>query len=440
MRVVSASRSVVPRLLFAAALPCRNQNSMYQFVRRARLPTACDSPPAGTPNNDGGGFGELGLNPLLLPPLAAAGIEQPTEVQRAAFEMILSGNDAVLLSETGTGKTLAYALPLIHQLIEQAAMRDAGEAADDAATDGGGESRLPYRRTPINQALVLVPNRDLAAQVYGVMDGIVSSLPETLQDTLRVSSLVSEVGADADANILISTPAIALKLWRGPEQVRWVVMDEADALLAGSWKVSARAQYPIEQIVAQVKRAAKEESRRESDAPLVKPKLGREGRRESRDQARYASRQFVVTGATMPNAGTKNMEEHVKRLFPNAQWFLAERVHRSVAAVKHLFVKIDADRRGSALQQALRYGPGGRVLIFANTLEMAEAAHSDACLELGTAGCAIFHAGLPAYEREETLAAFGRGQPAALVCTVRRRQRHTERNGLLLPPPLRHVC
>ena len=38
----------------------------------------------------------------------------------------------------------------------------------------------------------------------------------------------------------------------------------------------------------------------------------------------------------MPNAGTKNMEEHVKRLFPSASWFFASRLHPSVAAVKLL--------------------------------------------------------------------------------------------------------
>ena len=396
-------RTGLPRLLFAAALPYRNHLPSFQRVRPFSL--CATSPPSG--------FAALGLNPLLLPALTSLGIEEPTEVQRAAFEMLLGGNDAVLLSETGTGKTLAYALPLVHRLIDRVQQQ-----ADEAAPIED-DTRPSLRRTPESQALILVPNRELAAQVHGVVSGIVASLPDELQPALRVSSLAAEYGADVDATILISTPALALKLWRGPEPIRWVVLDEADALLAGSWKVRARMNYPIEQIVSMVKRTAKLEAR-DSYVPLntrqSKDDKRASGRKE-RAELFYKTKQFVITGATMPNAGTKNMEEHVKRLFPSAEWFMASRVHRSVAAVKQFFVKIDPESRGDALQQALKHGPDGKVLVFANTLEMATAAYEDAKKQLGADGCGFFHAGLPPNERAAALADFENGSPNVLVCT-----------------------
>ena len=442
---------MLPRLIFAAALPVRNAHVAHVALRRTRPPQACINFFSTSTSSDAD-FPSLGLNPLLLPALTAAGIERPTEVQRAAFEMILNGEDSVLLSETGTGKTLAYTLPLVHRLIEYVeADEQAGAAGEAEAADERPRGRF---RTPPNQALVLVPNRDLAAQVTSVISGVVEALPADLQSALRVSSLAAEVGADADATILVATPALALKLWRGPDTVRWVVMDEADALLAGSWKLTARMNYPIEQIIAQVKRAAKVE------AKASRTTGPRASGRAERAKAFYASRQFVVTGATMPNAGTKNMEEHVKRLLPTAQWFLASRVHKSVDTIKHFFVKIDGEARAAALQQALKHGPQGKVLIFANTFEMAEAAvrqpgsirpylwdpshpcyalpgplalpcshpevsvdryrapqHADATIELGSDGCGMYHAGMSTAERAASLAAFERGEPSVLVCT-----------------------
>ena len=76
--------------------------------------------------------------------------------------------------------------------------------------------------------------------------------PEDARRAVRASCLVSDVGADADASIMVATPPVALQRWRGPHSVRWVVLDEADLLLAGSFKRSARSNYPIELLIADV--------------------------------------------------------------------------------------------------------------------------------------------------------------------------------------------
>merc|ERR1712216_357792 len=83
------------------------------------------------------------------------------------------------------------------------------------------------------------------------------------------------------------------------------------------------------------------------------------------------------------------------------------------------FVKVDDDNRGEALRQALRHGPQGRTLIFANTLPMAEEAYAEALVlapsQLSTTG--LYHGELPSRERAELLDGFADGTISTLVCT-----------------------
>ena len=330
-----------------------------------------------------------------------------------AYEAILSGNDAVLLSETGSGKTLAYALPILNRLI--------GEAEEQNSVKSTGQAVSQPLRSPrrLSQVLVLQPNRDLCAQVLSVFRRFLEALPDNLHQQLSVSSLVSEVDADTDATILIATPSVALKLWNGPDNVRIVVLDEADALLAGSFKPAARAQYPVEILIAAVKRAAKEEAIA-SGAPRWDGPRGAVGAEARAARAvAYASKQFVLVGATMPNAGTKNMEGHVRRLLPRAEWHRASHVHRGRTELSQYFVKVDDNNRGEALRQALRHGPQGRTLIFANTLPMAQEAYAEALILASNQKemTGLYHAELPNHERAELLCAFANGSLSTLVCT-----------------------
>src|SRR5688572_1220596 len=90
---------------------------------------------------DATGFAALGLADSLVAAVASLGYEEPTPVQRETIPLMLSGRDLLAQAATGTGKTAAFALPLLHRLIEDAS--------------GRGRTR----------ALVLVPTRELAMQV-----------------------------------------------------------------------------------------------------------------------------------------------------------------------------------------------------------------------------------------------------------------------------------
>src|SRR5271163_4378452 len=92
--------------------------------------------------NDGGagGFADLALAPELCRALAGLGYEEPTPIQREAIPPLLLGRDLVGQAATGTGKTAAFALPLVQRLAAQ-----------------------PDRIRP--SAIVLVPTRELCMQV-----------------------------------------------------------------------------------------------------------------------------------------------------------------------------------------------------------------------------------------------------------------------------------
>ncbi|HET6545729.1 MAG TPA: DEAD/DEAH box helicase [Rhodanobacteraceae bacterium] len=90
-------------------------------------------------------FDTLGLSPALLRALAERGYTTPTPIQRAAIPVILAGGDLLAGAQTGTGKTAAFALPLLERLCPN------------------GTRAAPSRRP---RALVLTPTRELAAQVH----------------------------------------------------------------------------------------------------------------------------------------------------------------------------------------------------------------------------------------------------------------------------------
>src|SRR3954470_8153850 len=102
-------------------------------------PAQHDAPTETTPDDadEAHAFTELGLRSELLGALSALGYEEPTPIQRAAIPPLLDGRDLLGQAATGTGKTAAFALPMIETVTRDAKTR----------------------------ALVLVPTRELAMQV-----------------------------------------------------------------------------------------------------------------------------------------------------------------------------------------------------------------------------------------------------------------------------------
>ena len=159
-------------------------------------------------------FSELGLALPIQRALATRDHIHPTPIQAKAIPKLLAGDDVMGIAQTGTGKTAAFALPILHQL------------------SLSGQGNVPHRP----RALILAPTRELAIQIgeefraYGkhlslrhaVIYGGVGQRPQ-------VSAL--ERGAD----IVIATPGRLLDLmdqgWIGLRDVKFLVLDEADRML-----------------------------------------------------------------------------------------------------------------------------------------------------------------------------------------------------------------
>jgi ATP-dependent RNA helicase DeaD len=162
-------------------------------------------------DDNGASFAELELRPELLAVLSALGYEEPTPIQREAIPPLLRGSDLLGQAATGTGKTAAFALPVLQQL-----------TGDD--------------RGPDPLALVLVPTRELAVQVsqafhrYG-RDLGVRVLPIYGGQPIGRQLQALERGVD----VVVATPGRALdhisRQTLRLRAVRMVVLDEADEML-----------------------------------------------------------------------------------------------------------------------------------------------------------------------------------------------------------------
>ncbi|MGO4699717.1 DEAD/DEAH box helicase [Dyella sp. 2RAB6] len=158
-------------------------------------------------------FESLGLAPALLRALAEQGYANPTPIQAGAIPVVLEGHDLLAAAQTGTGKTAAFALPLLHKL----------------ASAGPATTRRPH-------ALVLTPTRELAAQVN-----------DNLRDYgrhLRVSSTTIfggvSMGPQMQAlrrgvDVVIATPGRLIDHMQQRSidlsGVKTLILDEADRML-----------------------------------------------------------------------------------------------------------------------------------------------------------------------------------------------------------------
>ena len=155
-------------------------------------------------------FGDLGLSPRLLEAIRRSGYERPTEIQRRAIPPALEGRDILGSAQTGTGKTAAFALPMIQRLDE----RDHG----------------------VLRGLVVTPTRELARQVERAVSiyGTTSSIePLVVHGGTPLGPEIRDLSWGCD--VLAATPGRLLDhVRRGTvdlSRVEVLVLDEADRML-----------------------------------------------------------------------------------------------------------------------------------------------------------------------------------------------------------------
>ena len=155
-------------------------------------------------------FSEFGLSPSLLKALTEMGLEHPTEIQLQGIPQIIAGHDIFGIAPTGTGKTAAYLLPLLH--------------------------KLKYAQGDAPRALILAPTRELVTQITGEIERLTAFVD------LRAVELYGGLGPKTQiemiqkgCDILVATPGRFMDIYLKGEiivkQLKTLILDEADKMM-----------------------------------------------------------------------------------------------------------------------------------------------------------------------------------------------------------------
>ena len=167
--------------------------------------------PGGENNSDGPNFEDFDLLPEILQAISKMGYETPSPIQRRSIPPLLEGFDLLGVAQTGTGKTAAFALPLL--------------------------SRLDPSLKAV-QMLCLAPTRELAIQVADAIESFAEYIPG-----LRILPVYGGTGYSEQirelkrgAQIVVGTPGRVMdhvqKKYMKLDQVKAMVLDEADEMLS----------------------------------------------------------------------------------------------------------------------------------------------------------------------------------------------------------------
>jgi len=154
-------------------------------------------------------FSTLGLHPQLMQAIKRLQFTEPTPIQAEAIPAILAGRDVIATAQTGTGKTAAFLLPILHQLLGQP------------------------RGTP--RVLIITPTRELAQQIESVCQGFIEGTP------IRVGLVVGGASIDrqdrmlrGNVDILVATTGRLIDHMRTLQppfaRISTLVLDEADRM------------------------------------------------------------------------------------------------------------------------------------------------------------------------------------------------------------------
>ncbi|MGO5000248.1 DEAD/DEAH box helicase [Oceanisphaera sp. W20_SRM_FM3] len=339
-------------------------------------------------------FAELNLHPNLVAALPND-CQLPTAIQAQALPSIIDGQDVLALAPTGSGKTLAFGLGLLQQLSVQLAMSKVAAAQQvreferfsnsnfsnnlDLAKDSFDDAVAPpsFSRAYM-QAVIIVPTRELAAQISTVLTPLAASMQ------LNVGTLCGGVDLEqqvADFNqltpqLVVATPGRLLDLLKQKlislKGVQHLVLDEADRLLEmGFW-------------------------------PDVQKLMS----------AMPALQQQLLFSATLPN----ELAEQLQQLSPNAHRFAVGHQNSVVAGVAQTCYLVNKGSKAQALIALLKEQLSGlQVLVFINARDSADSL-SKRLNKAGIVALAL-HGEKDQTERDQALLAFKQGDINVLVAT-----------------------
>jgi ATP-dependent RNA helicase DeaD len=305
------------------------------------------------------GFAALGLSTPIVSAVAAVGYEEATPIQREAIPILLTGRDLVGQAGTGTGKTAAFTLPLLHRL----AARPRGKDSSATAVRG----------------LILVPTRELAMQVAEAVHKYAKGLPLPVVPLYGGASMEQQIRAlRRGAAVVVATPGRALDhLRRGTldlSALESLVLDEADEMLDMGFADD------LEAIL--------------SSTPT--------------------SRQTALFAATMAPRIQAVATKHLKD--PARVTIAREKVAAGkVPRVRQVAYLVARDHKAAALDRVLEYENPTSAIIFCRTrIEVDELTDT---LDAHGYSAHALHGGMEQRQRDRVMQAFRAGQADVLVAT-----------------------
>lgn len=300
-------------------------------------------------------FNDFALSKSILKALSEQGYQKPTEIQRAAIPVLLTGNDLFASAQTGTGKTAAFALPMLQILSERC-----GKGPKDRAI----------------RALILTPTRELALQIDESFRAYGRHLP------LRTAVVLGGVRADAQIkalrrrpDILVATPGRLLDLL-GQGHIRlnnveMLVLDEADRMLDMGFI------HDVKKIVAKVP----------------------------------SERQTMLFSATLPETVIRLASSMLK----DPVRISVSPADPVVANITQKILFVEQMHKNALLQNMLKDKAIGKALVFTRTKHMA----NRLCQQLSRKGISAdsIHSNKSQNARQRALADFDRGRVKVLVAT-----------------------
>jgi ATP-dependent RNA helicase RhlE len=300
-------------------------------------------------------FDDFAISKSLLKALSEQGYQKPTDIQRAAIPVLLTGNDLFASAQTGTGKTAAFSLPILQIL---------------------GERHVKRPKDKAIRALVLTPTRELALQIDESFRAYGRHLP------LRTAVVLGGVPASAqiralrrDPDILVATPGRLLDLL-GQGHIRlndveMLVLDEADRMLDMGFI------HDVRKIVARVP----------------------------------SDRQTMLFSATLPEAVVRlasSMLKDPERISVSPEIPVAANIKQKILFVEKM-------HKNALLKDMLRDKAVGKALVFTRTKHRAKRV-SEQLSKNGISADSI-HSNKSQNARQKALANFDQGRVKVLVAT-----------------------
>ncbi|KAE9009647.1 hypothetical protein PF005_g11596 [Phytophthora fragariae] len=327
-------------------------------------------------------FHDLGVDARIVAGLKEMKITSPTGIQSKSIPAILARHDVLCAAQTGTGKTLAYLVPVVEQLLR----KEAAKQKEHEAKGLTGPAEVVLGRP---SALILLPSRELALQVASVAKQLSHSAKfASCTITSGERKSIQQRNTARRLDLIIGTPGrVAKCISKGDffvSRINTVVVDEADTLFD-----------------------AKMGFRTELDAVL--------GAIQASAAKRNQPLQMILAAATIRSP----IDQVLKKKFGELRVVSDDKIHKTPTTIREEFVRVVPESKHSALREVLHLHKrrAAKTMVFCrNSASVRSTEHM--LREHGFQDTVCLHGDMPPARRHQAIHAFT-GDPNAniLVCT-----------------------